>query len=81
MRLHPAIKKAKRLFKDAGMDTHYVGTLTLQVLCREYNERPLIVDVHCSCREDKAKIDVCWLSEGHTMYKQARALHGVVFEY
>ena len=81
MKLHPAIKAAKRLFKQHGMECYYAGTLSMQVSCREYNDRPLIVDLVLSQREEKAKIDVCWLSEGHTMYAQARMLHGVEFAY
>ena len=45
MRMHPAMKQAKAMFRRAGIDVLAVGTLSMHVVCREYNERPLIVDI------------------------------------
>lgn len=81
MKLHPAIKKAKILFHNAGMDTMYCGTLSLHVCCREYFERPCIVDLKLSSFDDVAKIDVCEFSAGHPMYEQAMTLHGTTFNF
>jgi len=82
MKLHPAMKKAKRIARRWGIDTYPVGTLAMHVVCREYSSRPLIVDVILSSHEDKAKFNVCYLSEGHPMYPQVRAaLHGFEFNY
>jgi hypothetical protein len=81
MKLHPAIKLAKKLFKQNGMECLYAGSLSLHVICKEYNERPLIIDLKLSSQEDKAKIDVCEFSDKHSMFDQAMKLHGTVFSF
>jgi hypothetical protein len=81
MKLHPAIKKAKLIFKQHGLETHCSGTLSLHVICREYHPRPCIVDLKFSNMEDIAKIDVCEFSEGHPMWPAAMALHGHKFNF
>ena len=83
MRMHPATKVARKILKAAGFNTFEVGSraLHVQYTGREYIERPLIIDIILSAHEDKAKIDVCWLSDAHPMYAEVSKLHGTVFNY
>jgi Ni,Fe-hydrogenase maturation factor len=82
MKFHPAFKVAKKIAKQKGFDVVQCGTLSFHVCTREYNARPLIVDLILSAQEDKGKFDVCHLSEDHSMYQSARAsLHGLEFKF
>ena len=83
MRLHPATKAARKVLKQAGIDTLEVGTLSLHAIYRgqDYTTRPLIIDIKVSAYEDKAKLDVSWLSDSHPMYAEASKLHGTIFEF
>lgn len=81
MRMHPAMKQAKAMFRRAGIDVLAVGTLSMHVVCREYNERPLIVDIKLSAEDEVGRIDVCEFCSGHTMYQQVLALHGTEFAW
>ena len=83
MKSHPATKEARKILKKAGFNTFQVGTLSLHVQYtgREYIDRALIVDIVCSAHEEKAKLDVCWLSDSHPMYAEVSKLHGTVFDF
>lgn len=87
MKLHPALKEARKLMRKSGIDTHEVGSLSLHVVCPYqrgvYNERPLIVDIVLSHNEDGlAKFDICYLSDAHSMYKDvSEKFHGLVFRF
>lgn len=88
MKLHPALKAARKLMRKAGIDTHQVGSLALHVICPyvrggPYNERNLIVDLILSSNEDGlAKFDICYLSSDHSMYEKVfRQFHGVTFRF
>ena len=81
MSMHPALKVAKQIFRKAGIQVQEVGALSFHVVCKEWNERPLIVDLKLSSHENKGRIEVLWLCDEHTMYAQAMQLHGQVFEF
>ncbi len=73
MRIHPATKQAARIIRRTGFDCHYVGTMAMHIVCREYSERPLIVDVvrYGLPDDDTFRLDVCEFSESHPLFAQA----------
>ena len=81
-KLHPATKAANKILKKAGFDTFIYGTLSIQIMTREYNEYPLIVDVRCSSQVDNlARFEVCHLYDKHTEYAKVAKLHNVEFTF
>lgn len=82
MRTHPARTAAQRLLKKHGIPTHAVGTLALHVVCREYNERPLIIDIRCSSHEDGlARFELCHLYDAHSEYTKLLPFDKMEFRY
>ena len=82
MRAHPARTAAQRILKKAGINCHVVGTLALQIVCREYNEHPLIIDIRCSRLDDNlARFELCPLFDAHTMYAQLLPFDKQEFKY
>ena len=81
-RQHPAIKRAQKILKAAGLDTLRHGSLSLQVLAREYNTRPLIIDIRPDMWADNlARFSVSWLDSEHSEYPRAAAFNGVEFNF
>jgi hypothetical protein len=81
MKLHPAYKAAKKLLHQHGFDVLQCGTLSAHIICRDYNDRPLIVDFILSAHDDIGKISVPWFNDTHSMYAEVSKLHGATFEF
>lgn len=79
---HPAIKRAQRILKAAGLYTLRHGSLSLQVLAREYNDRPLIIDIRPDLwADDLARFSVSYLDSAHSEYSRAAAFDGIEFNF
>lgn len=82
MKQHPAMRAAARVLKAAGLDTMPRGSLSLRVLAREYNDRPLIIDIRPDTWADNlARFAVCHLDNEHSEYSRAAAFDGVEFNF
>lgn len=79
---HPAIKSGRRILKAAGIGTMPDGALSLRVLCKEYNGRPLRVDiVPDTWADNTARFSVSWLDSAHSEYPRAAVFNGVEFNF
>jgi len=79
---HPAAVAARKILKKHGLDVQQVGALEFQVCCREYNERPFFITVHCAAiQDDLARFEVCHLYSEHSEYAKAVLLHNAEFNY
>jgi hypothetical protein len=71
-KFHPAQTAARKILKAAGIETFRRGALSLQVLSREYRDRPLIIDLELNQQNDgEGRFIVCWLFDEHPDYEAA----------
>lgn len=76
------MKAAARILRAAGLVTMPRGSLSVMVLAREYNDRPLIIDIKPAAMADNlARFAVCHLDSGHSEYERAAAFNGVEFNF
>jgi hypothetical protein len=81
MKKHLASLAAAKLLKKAGFNFTETSTFVFRINTREYNERPLLIDLELSAHEEKGRFIVCHLSSDHSDYKKAMGLHLTEFNF